>query len=158
MNGDARIVYADIIDHPHHRSATRAHMSLHDRAAQFSAYDALAGYSDMIAEEARTTERPPDPDESALELLDRKLSQIAAALAAGERPTVTFTVFVPDERKAGGRYEERTETVKALDTAAHRVILEKKSSRSGQNESLDLSRIVAINADGNETEGDGVSL
>ena len=158
MNENARIVYADIIDHPHHRSATRAHMSLHDRAAQFSAYDALAGYSDMIAEEARTTERPPDPDENALELLDRKLSQIAAALAAGERPTVTFTVFVPDGRKAGGRYEERTETVKALDSAARRVILEKKSSRSGQNESLDLSSITAISTEGDDAGRNGVSL
>ena len=41
---DARLVYADIIDHPHHRSLTRAHMPMGDRAAQFSAYDALAGY------------------------------------------------------------------------------------------------------------------
>ena len=35
---DAREVYADIIDHPHWQSPTRPHMSLYDRAAQFSPF------------------------------------------------------------------------------------------------------------------------
>jgi len=50
---DARVVYADIIDMPHWTSPTRPHMSLYDRAAQFSPFAALSGYDDMVAEEAR---------------------------------------------------------------------------------------------------------
>ena len=50
---DARIVYSDIIDMPHHQSETHPHMSLYDRAAQFAPFAALTGYEDMINEEAR---------------------------------------------------------------------------------------------------------
>ena len=50
---DPRIVYADIIDRPHHEPVTRPRMPLQNRAAQFSAFDALAGFSDMIAEKTR---------------------------------------------------------------------------------------------------------
>ncbi len=50
---DAREVYGDIINLPHHRSRVRPHMSVSDRAAQFSPYAALTGYEDMVAEEAK---------------------------------------------------------------------------------------------------------
>ncbi len=50
------IIYADIIDMPHHQSTTRAHMSLHDRAAQFSPFAALSGYEQMIQDEVRLYE------------------------------------------------------------------------------------------------------
>ena len=53
---NGRDVYPDIIDHPHHQSPTRPHMSLYDRAAQFAAFDALAGYTDMVKEEQRETD------------------------------------------------------------------------------------------------------
>ena len=108
---DPRIVYADIIDHPHHQSQSRAHMSLYDRAAQFSAFDALAGYSDMIVEEARLTENEAVLDENAIELLNQKLSLISDALANGSHPVITFLVFVPDQLKDGGKYTEITESL-----------------------------------------------
>ena len=74
---DPRIVYADIIDLPHHQSSTRPHMSLYDRAAQFSSYKALTGYEDMVAEEARVTEEKISLEEFELELLNQKLQLIA---------------------------------------------------------------------------------
>ena len=48
---DPRVVYADIIDLPHHQSETRLHMTLDDRAAQFAPFAALVGFYDMIEEE-----------------------------------------------------------------------------------------------------------
>ena len=45
--------YDDIIDLPHHQSATRPHMPLIDRAAQFSPFAALTGYEMVITETAR---------------------------------------------------------------------------------------------------------
>ena len=141
---DPKVVYADIIRHPHHRSETRPHMPLRDRAAQFSAYDALAGYYDMIAEEERTTDAAVEPDENARELLDRKLRALAAALEKGLRPAVTFTVFVPDERKAGGRFEQRTETVRQIDPLNQRIILDRREERSGRFAFLEIERITAI--------------
>ncbi len=55
-----REIYADIIDLPHHQSSKHPHMSLYDRAAQFSPFSALSGYEDMINEEARQFDSKPD--------------------------------------------------------------------------------------------------
>ena len=42
--------YDDIINHPHYQSATRPHMSMYNRAAQFAPFAALTGFYDMIDE------------------------------------------------------------------------------------------------------------
>ncbi len=44
--------YDDIIHLSHHQSIKRAHMSLHDRAAQFGAFAALTGHEEAIDETA----------------------------------------------------------------------------------------------------------
>ncbi len=49
--------YGDIIDLPHHRSKTRKHMSMVDRACQFSPFAALTGLDDtMRATEVKSEE------------------------------------------------------------------------------------------------------
>ena len=55
--------YDDIISLPHHRSENRPHMTNLQRAAQFSAFAALKGFDDEIAETARTTEEVKKPQE-----------------------------------------------------------------------------------------------
>ena len=55
-NPNTRLIYADIIDMPHHQSQTRAHMSLRDRAAQFSPFAALSGFEKMIEDEVTAFE------------------------------------------------------------------------------------------------------
>lgn len=42
--------YEDIMELPHHVSATRTNMSMLDRAAQFSPFAALTGYGDAVKE------------------------------------------------------------------------------------------------------------
>lgn len=42
--------YHDIINLPHHQSAKRPHMSIHDRAAQFASFAALTGHKEAIRE------------------------------------------------------------------------------------------------------------
>ena len=44
--------YEDIIDLPHHQSKKRPQMSLYNRAAQFSSFQALRGYGDMVQDTA----------------------------------------------------------------------------------------------------------
>ena len=126
---DPRVVYADIIGMPHWQSPKHPHMSLWDRAAQFASYKALTGYEDMIAEEARFTDREIGLEEHALEVLNRKLQRIAELVAAGQSPALTFTVFVPDASKDGGSYA---------------VVLMSKRERSGVRESIPLARIVDV--------------
>ncbi len=48
--------YDDIINHPHYQSATRPHMSMYNRAAQFAPFAALTGYEEAIEETARIVE------------------------------------------------------------------------------------------------------
>lgn len=117
---DARVVYADIIDLPHWQSPTRKHMSLYDRAAQFSPFAALTGYDDMITEEARETGTRQEQD---LELVNRKLERISAAITAGKHPDVILIVFVPDEKKDGGQYTEVSGNVKQVDAIRKEIVL-----------------------------------
>ena len=120
---DPRIVYADIIGLPHHLSEKRKHMSLHDRAAQFAPFAALIGYDEMVVEEARLTDRQISPGESDLDRLDRIFRRLAELLSAGQRPEVSALVFVPDARKAGGRYETVTGRARRLDPEEKKLIL-----------------------------------
>ena len=119
---DPRIVYADIIDLPHHQSPTHPHMSLYDRAAQFSSFDALAGYSDMVIEEARLTDRQRELGEDDLNVLNQKLSLISDQIKEGRSPEITAVFFVPDQRKEGGSYQRYTGVVKKIDPIAQRIV------------------------------------
>ena len=146
---NGRDVYPDIIDHPHWQSPVRPHMSLYDRAAQFSAFDALAGYSDMIREEQRITDEQVHPEGYELEVLNQKLSLIADALRSGRHPELSFSVFIPDEHKAGGRYETVFGSVKKIDPAARKVILTSTGAedRGSMNRIIAMDRIIAIHGE-----------
>ena len=141
---DPRIVYADIIGLPHWESPTRPRMSLYDRAAQFLSYKALTGFEDMVAEEARLTDERTEMGSHDLALLNQKLGLIADAVAAGEHPVLTFTVFVPDKKKMGGKYEEVTSTVKSVDPVWHKVVLAPGEGRGKPNRSIRFENIVSI--------------
>ena len=144
---DPRIVYGGLLEHPHYRSATRPHMSLYARAAQFSSFDALPGFYDMIAEEERLTEQERLLDENEQERLNRELLWIAGEIEAGRRPRVLLTVFVPDARKAGGSYERFRAVVRNIDSVERCLILESRSTRSGEYKRIALARIHAIYAE-----------
>ena len=47
--------YDDIIDLPHYQSRTHAHMSTHNRAAQFMPFAALTGDGDIIRQTAESS-------------------------------------------------------------------------------------------------------
>lgn len=143
---DPRIVYADIIDLPHWQSPTRPHMSLYDRSAQFASYKALSGYEDMVAEEARLTDRKLELEDYELELLNQKLSLVNDVIADGHHPVLTFTVFEPDEQKEGGRYVEITDTVKRIDTTGRKVVL-MSTRESGMNRTIEFDRIASVHGE-----------
>ena len=105
--------YDDIINLPHHVSATRPQMPLLDRAAQFAPFAALTGYDAAIKETGRLTDEKIEMDEEALNILNMKFQILVDNLH--DEPEVSFTYFKPDERKAGGAYLEMTGTVKKVD-------------------------------------------
>ena len=141
---DPRVVYADIIDLPHHQSAVHPHMSLHDRAAQFAPFAALSGYEDMVDEEARLVDNRIEPGPEDLEQLNRALARLQAAAGRGEHPAAAITYFIPDPLKPGGRYETITETVRKVDPVAQTVVLEKQVGRAGIHMEIRIADILEI--------------
>lgn len=113
--------YDDIINLPHHVSATRAHMSRETRAAQFSPFAALTGYDDAIAETARLTDERIELAEGRIADLDLKLSILADRMA--DHPQVAVTYFRPDKKKQGGAYVTATGAVKKIDDVERVLVL-----------------------------------
>ena len=113
--------YEDIVNLPPHISKKHPQPSMMDRAARFAPFAAIAGYEEMVLEEARVTEERVDLDEGALSLLNEKLNMIQEFL--DEEPEVTITYFEPDKKKSGGAYVNITGIVKRIDEYEHFVIM-----------------------------------
>jgi len=109
--------YKDIIDLPHHVSDVHPQMSMINRAAQFSPFAALTGYDDAIEETARLTD-------SRIELTEAEEDEISGKLGRLQRgDSVELTWFVPDKRKAGGRYNAERVVIKQVVAAEGKVNL-----------------------------------
>lgn len=135
MNDKEKHQYDDIINLPHHVSTKHSHMSLQDRAAQFSPFAALTGHDAAIKEAGRFTEARTELDENSKDILDMRLQIVKEHLA--EKPDITFTYFQPDKRKHGGSYTTVTGKVKKIDAYENRILLESGTF-------LSIKEIVAI--------------
>lgn len=144
---DARVVYADIIRLPHWQSPTRSPMSAYERAAQFSSFNALAGYEDMVGEEAREVGSFQELTESEMEVLNQKISLIADVLEDGHHPVLKFTYFIADVAKVGGSYVTMTERVRKIDTVGRKIQLYKNIGASKSYMELDMDKIRDISRD-----------
>ena len=111
--------YSNIIDHPHHQSQTRPHMSMIARAAQFSPFAALTGYGDAVDETARLTSEKVILDADATAELDRKLQSATEA-----NTPVAITYFVPDHLKEGGAYTIISGTIRKTDPIENTVTMD----------------------------------
>lgn len=105
-------LYDDIIDLPHHISKRHPQMSMYNRAAQFAPFSALTGHDSAITEAARLTDAEQELSESDAEVLNRKLVYLQSL---DEKPTVSITYFVPDDRKQGGSYHTVKGTIKRIE-------------------------------------------
>ena len=108
--------YSDIIDLPHHVSTDRPHLSMHQRAAQFSPFAALVGYSDVVEEMVRQTDPERELNEDEKTELDRRMGVIAANIV------VTVEYFVPDSHKDGGEYLFKSGVFEKI-SPAERVVM-----------------------------------
>ena len=114
--------YEDIIDLPHHVSANRPHMSVYDRAAQFSPFAALKGYDDEIDEAARFTEEKIELDGARAEELNEKLLLLTEQVSA--RPKIQLTYFCPDGKKSGGEYITKEDCLRKVDVYNRKLLME----------------------------------
>ena len=124
-NDDIINPYDDMINLPHHTSASHPHMSAHDRAAQFSPFAALTGYDSAITETARLTDKRAELDEYSKAALNEKLCMIQEKMdeQLDEQPEVSITYFQPDNKKSGGAYITAAGCVKKIDEYERTVVM-----------------------------------
>lgn len=113
--------YDDMLEMKHHVSGTRRHMTMEQRAAQFSPFAALTGYDEAIQESSRLTSRRIELSEEEQEELNQKLQILS--LHEKEKPEVTVTWFEEDPYKEGGSYRQETVRIRKIDTNAGNLIL-----------------------------------
>jgi len=114
--------YSDIINLQHPEPHNRQRMPMQARAAQFAPFAALTGHGAAIEETARITDAETELCEDDHALLNQQMSVLLERLE--ERPQVTFSYFVPDERKSGGRYISVTGIVRSYDEYDKSLTLE----------------------------------
>ena len=112
--------YYDMLNMPHHVSSTRPHMSMHDRAAQFSPFAALVGYDDAVKETARLTNEKQELTADKIADLNQKIAFLTEH--ADERPEVTIEYFISDEKKAGGKYVTLSGNFRRIDEYNHNMV------------------------------------
>lgn len=113
--------YDDIINLPHHVSKVHPRMPMYQRAAQFAPFAALTGHNAAIRETARLTDMQIELDDENNTLLNKKLELIRNHLA--ERPELTVTFFLPDEKKDGGSYATHTGKLRVIDDYEQALIM-----------------------------------
>lgn len=101
--------YQQIIHNERPISKNHPPLSTESRAAQFSSFDALTGFKDVVRETTRKTEKKIDLDEYTLEEVNRKLNFLKDNIDS--EFTVKITYFEPDKTKDGGRYVEITDMI-----------------------------------------------
>ena len=116
--------YEDIINLPHHTSKKHPRMSLEARSAQFAPFAALTGYDEVLIETARLTNERIEIDETIKAIIDSKLQVLKENIK--DMPLATFMYFVPDSKKKGGKYVEKTGKVNKIDEYKNIIILENK--------------------------------
>ena len=112
--------YDDMIGLGHPISKTHPPMARIKRAAQFASFDALTGFGEAIYEAGRETEEKLELSEDMIEMIDAKLAVIEQHIK--EQPSISVTYFLPDDKKAGGRYVTVSGNVRKLD-GLERVIM-----------------------------------
>lgn len=130
--------YDDIINLPHHVSKTRKSMPMINRAAQFAPFAALTGHDEAVAETARQTTPKQILSSDEQEILSKRLAYAIDHI--GERPNLTYTYFIPDTLKDGGRYVTITGVIRKYDALEKTVVLE-------TNEILLIDNILSISGE-----------
>ena len=114
--------YDDMIGLPHPVSKFPPPMAMFKRAAQFTPFDALRGFGAAIHEAGRETEEKKELSEDEIDMINARLAVIEQHIK--EQPNIAVTYFLPDNKKAGGRYVTVSGNIRKLDTTGHQIIMD----------------------------------
>lgn len=127
--------YDEIINITHFDPVNHKRMSIMERAAQFSSFAALTGYSESVKETARLTKGKKELSEDMKYEIDMKLQLIEDHL--NEKPEVSILYFIKDKKKSGGDYNEFTGIIRRIDKVNGKIIFVDKTI-------IDLKDIIDI--------------
>ena len=127
--------YDEIINIVHYDPVNHKRMSMTERAAQFSPFAALTGYSESVKETARLTKGKIELSEDMKYEIDSKLQLIDDHLK--EKPEVSIIYFIKDKKKSGGDYIEYTGIIRRIDKVNGKIIFIDKTI-------IDLNDIIDI--------------
>jgi hypothetical protein len=127
--------YDEIINITHFDPVNHKRMSIMERAAQFSSFAALTGYSESVKETARLTKGKKELSEDMKYEIDMKLQLIEDHLK--EKPEVSVLYFIKDKKKSGGDYNEFTGIIRRIDKVNGKIIFVDKTI-------IDLKDIIDI--------------
>ena len=130
--------YDDIINLEHYEPKRHPRMSIESRSAQFAPFAALTGHNDAIKETERLTTKRIELSDFDKELINNKLLLIDKLKS--EKPLITFTYFIYDNKKSGGKYIDITGIVKRIDLVNSMIYLT-------NNVNIPIDEILDINAD-----------
>lgn len=88
-------------------------MSATGRAAQFSSFEALTGYEALVEEQARLTDGRLELSGEEINELNDKMNYLMDNVALC--PCAEIIYFVPDEKKAGGKYVTLNMKIRKID-------------------------------------------
>ena len=117
--------YENIINLQHYELKNHKRMSMESRAAQFSPFAALTGYSESIKETARLTKEKIILSEDMKSKLNMKLQIIEEHIK--ELPEINILYFVEDKKKSGGEYKEYTGKVRRIDKIEKKIVFVDKT-------------------------------
>lgn len=130
--------YKDIINMPRHISSKHPQMSVYDRSAQFSPFQALTGYGNAINEVGRQVKRKIELDDSQKDIINKKIFYINENL--NKKIEIKITHFVKDKTKDGGEYQTVKGVVKRIDEYNKEIIFEDKTK-------ILIENIITINSE-----------
>ena len=81
----------------------------------------MTGFGAAIKEAGRETEEKKELSEDEIDMINARLAVIEQHIR--EQPRIAVTYFLPDEKKAGGRYVTVSGNVKILDGMERAVIM-----------------------------------
>ncbi len=114
--------YDEIINLPRHVSEKHPPLGKESYAAQFSPFESLTGYEDVVEEAARATDNRVYLDEDEKIRLSEMLTEILKH--SDDKPEVTITYFVADGKKDGGKFATVKGTIKKYREFENKIILD----------------------------------
>lgn len=117
--------YDDIINFGHYDPKCHRRMPMYQRAAQFAPFAALTGYEDKVKEMGRITYEKKEISEDKINEIELKLLKLNDHIK--ERPKVSVTYFVKDDKKDGGLYKNYIGYLKRIDNINNTLLFTDKS-------------------------------